>query len=269
MREKIFALLASVLLTLLLPALALAQSVAQSFAAEGDLQRGMIVAITSSDRNKVEAISSSRSKDVLGVVVSETDSAISITGEDKEVYVANEGIFEVLVSDLAGSISKGDYITLSSVEGVGVKASDAQPIIVGRALGEFSGNGSDVTEATVRDSKGKEKEIKIGRVEIDIAIGKNPLVSDAEAPLILQRIGETIAGRNVEGPRIYLGLGVLILAVGVAGSIIYGAVHSGIISIGRNPLSRGVIYQTMVQTILVGFIIFFAAVIGVYLMLRI
>lgn len=269
MRAKLYAVLGGVLLLLLVPAVAAAQTISQSYGADSDLQRGMIVGLTGADRSKVEALASGRSRDIVGVVVSETDSAISLTGETREVYVASSGTFEVLVSDQNGSIEKGDYISLTAVEGVGGKANDTQPITVGRALESFNSSSEGATEATVSDADGKEKQIKLGRIDVDINIGKNPLVSEAEAPLLLQKIGETVAGKTVSGPRIYLALGVLIIAVGVAGSIIYGAVHSGLISIGRNPFSKGAIYQTMLQTIIIGFIIFFAALVGVYLLLRI
>lgn len=260
----------SLLLVPLLPIKAMAQTITQGYDADTTLQRGMIVALKKDDFNKVEAINNSRINDIHGVVVTGNDAAIAISGDNQKVYVASGGKFEVLVSDLNGAISTGDYITLSSVNGVGMKSDDIQPIVIGKALQGFSGANDPqfVSKATVKDTAGKEKQIDLGRITVDIIIGKNPLVRDTDAPLVLQRIGEAIAGHPVSGPRIYLALGVLILAVGVSGSVIYSAVHSGLISIGRNPLSKKLISRSMLQMVMVGFIIFFITLFGVYLILR-
>jgi hypothetical protein len=49
----------------------------------------------------------------------------------------------------------------------------------------------------------------------------------------------------------------------------YGGIRNGLISIGRNPLSKKSIVRGMIQVILTALTIFLLGIFGVYLLLRI
>lgn len=248
-----------------------AQNVTQGYNTDEKLQRGMIVAIDEADTTKVKAVNIDNSDKVHGVVVSESDSVAVISEEGQLALVATTGKFEVLVSDQNGPIKAGDYVAVSSISGIGMKGDDKQPIIVGTALSEFSpGNvGFVLSKVTIKDSGGADKEINIGRISIDINIGTNPnLKVEASLPYFLKRASEAVAGKPVTAMRVYIGLAILIITGGISGSVIYSAIRSSIISIGRNPLSKKSILRGMLQIVMIGIMIFISGIVGVYLILR-
>lgn len=258
-----------VLVLLIVPAGA--QTITQGYDADSQLQRGMIVGLKKDEVTKVEPINLERIGDVQGVVVTSNDAAIAISEETQKVYVASGGKFDVLVSDQNGAISGGDYITVSSVSGIGMRSDENYPIVLGRTLQDFKGESDArfVSKATIKDASGSERIINIGRVTVDISVGKNPFAKNADTvPDFLRKVGESIAGKPVDPPRLYLSLFLLLLTTSITGSVIYSAVRSGLISIGRNPLSKKMIVKGILQMVVVGFIIFFSGLFGVYLILR-
>ena len=259
------------LAALFYPVLASAQTITQGYDADAQLQRGMIVGLKKDDVSKVEPINMERIADVHGVVVTSNDAAIAISEESQKVYIASGGKFDVLVSDQNGKIEAGDYVTVSSVSGIGMRSDENYPIVLGKALQSFSGSDDArfVSKATIKDANGSDKVINIGRVNVDITVGKNPLAKNADSvPDFLRKVGESIAGKQVDPPRLYLSLFLLLLTTSITGSVIYSAVRSGLISIGRNPLSKRMIVKGILQMVVVGFIIFFSGLFGVYLILR-
>jgi hypothetical protein len=262
----------SVVVVISIGSSALASSITSGYGANTDVQIGMIVGLVRGDSNKVEPINSDRTVEAIGVAVNNNDSPITLSGENQKVYVASSSKYAVLVSDQNGSIKEGDYITLSSLSGIGMKADEFQSVIIGQAAQEFNGRSSAsyLSTTKVSNNKGKQRDINIGRIEVNIGIVKNPLVKNVtDAPELLQRAGKTIAGKSVTAPRLYIALTLLILVSAIASSVIYSSVRSGIISIGRNPLSKRLIIKGILQMVLIAFIIFIAGLFGVYLIIRI
>jgi hypothetical protein len=248
-----------------------AQTVTQGYGSDVVLQRGMIVGLKKDDLRKVEPINNDQYDRLHGVVIGANDSAVLLGNDNEKVYVASGGRFSVLVSDQAGNINQGDYVTISSVAGIGMKAGDYDPVILGKALETFksSDSGQVVGTAKVKDTNGKEQQIKIGRILVDVSIGKNPLLkSDNNLPNALRRASEMIAGKSVSPIRVYLSLVILVVAAMIAGSLIYSAVRSSLIAIGRNPLSKKSIIRGLFQVVIIGLMVFLSGIFGVYLLLR-
>lgn len=263
---------AQLLALLYLSSSVLGASITTGYGSVGDIQVGMIVGLSKVDPGKVEAINSERINEAIGVTVNTNDSPITLSGENEQVFVANSSTYSVLVSDQNGKIRPGDYITLSSLSGIGMRADDFQSVVIGQATQAFNGKDSPsyVSSTQVQDNSGKVKNINIGKIDVNIGIAKNPLAKNVtDAPEILRRAGQTIAGRAVTAPRLYISLTLLIVVSAISSSIIYSAVRSGIISIGRNPLSRKLIVRGIFQMVLVAILIFLAGMFGVYLILRI
>ena len=63
-------------------------------------------------------------------------------------------------------------------------------------------------------------------------------------------------------------MAVLFAAAAVSGALIYSGVRSGMIAIGRNPLSKKSILRGIVQVIIVAITIFLIGIFGVYLLLK-
>jgi hypothetical protein len=255
----------------LLGAPVIAQSLTQGYGADTLLKRGMIVGLTKDDLRKVETINSDQYERVHGIVVGASDSAVLLGQEDEKIYVATGGRFTVLVSNQNGDVSMGDYVTVSAVSGIGMKAGNSDPVIVGKALENFQSgdNNQVVSTVTVKEASGKERQLKIGQVLVDINIGKNPLLKiDDNLPSILRRASELMAGKPVSAIRVYMSLVILAVATIIAGSLTYSAVRSSLIAIGRNPLSKKSIIRGLFQVVIIAMMVFLSGVFGVYLLLK-
>lgn len=242
-----------------------AQSFVRGFESEQSLERGTIVVIDGDDNDKVMPATLERIDDLYGVVVNPTDAALTISGETEQIFVATSGRYKVLVSTQNDSINRGDYVTVSSIEGVGMKSGDVAPIIFGRALESFDGS-DRAGSAQVGDST-----VQIGRIEVDVLIGSNPLQRPAEAglPDFLRQTAEFIAREPISAERVYAATFIFIVTIVVAGSLIYSGVRNSIISIGRNPLSKRSIAKAMMQVIFFGLIVVVLGLFAVYLMLTV
>lgn len=248
-----------------------AQTVTQGYGSDTQLQRGLLVQIKKSDATKVELVSQSTMDQMHGVIVDANDAPVTLSADGQKVFVATTGHFDVLVSNQNGAVSVGDYITVSAIDGVGMKAGSDEPIIIGRALASYDGKSGNISSTEVKDSTGRKKSVSIGRIQVDIGVARNPLLKGTEPnlPEILRKASEAIAGKAVNPARVYVGVIVFIISTVVAGSLLYGGVRSGIISIGRNPLSKKSIIRGMLQVIITGLIIFISGLFGVYLLLKI
>lgn len=248
-----------------------AQTVTQGYGADTVLQRGMIVGLKKDDLRKVEPINSSQYERMHGVVISANESAVLIGRDDEKVYVASCCRYMVLVSNQNGDIGYGDFVTLSSVSGIGMKAGDNDPVILGKAIETYkaSDTSAQVGTAKVKNAEGKEQEISIGHVLVDISIGKNPrLKTDNNLPEVLKKVSEMVAGKPVSPARVYLSLVVLGVSAMIAGSLIYSAVRSALIAVGRNPLSKKSIIRGLFQVVIIGLMVFLSGLFGVYLLLK-
>ena len=259
----------ALLITIKLTGALSAQSVTRAYGSDQVLQRGMIVGQNKSDPAKVEPIDINRLTSILGVVVNPNDSPITISDDKQHIFVTTAGQYDVLVSDQEGPISSSDYVTLSALGGVGMKATDAQSNILGRAAGSFNGKTNVLSTTVLKDEKGIQKTVHIARIKVEINIAKNPLAKNTDGtPAILSQAGKAIAGKSVSAIRLYLSAIIFIVGTIIAGSIMYAGVRSSIISIGRNPLSKRNILKSMLGVAVTSLIIFLISVVGVYLLLR-
>lgn len=247
-------------------------TVTQGYSSDLLLQRGMIVGLDEDDPRKVEPINNSDEDRVHGTVVNASESAVLLGREEDKVFVATSGgPFPTLVSSQNGPIQPGEYVAVSSVSGIGMRAGESEPIILGKATEAFDPSDPDqiISSATVTDQNGSQQTLAIGLIEVDISIGKNPLLkSNNELPDALRRASEAIAGKPVSPVRVYLSLAVLLMAAAISGSLIYSAVRSSVIAIGRNPLSKKSIIRGLFQVVIIGILIFLSGIFGVYLILN-
>lgn len=247
-----------------------AQAVTEGYNADQSLQRGMIVRLKKDDATKVEPVNTDGAEHTHGVVVHANDAPLTVATDGQEVFVATTGRYAVLVSTQNESIAAGDYIAVSALSGIGMKAGTREPYVIGRALAGFDGTKDVISTSEVKDSAGATHKVNIGRVELDIGVAKNPLLKATEPnlPDALRRAAETIAGKPVNAVRVYIGVLIFCITTIVAGSLLYGGVRSALISIGRNPLSKKSIIRGMFQVVITGLIVFITGVFGVYLILR-
>ena len=248
-----------------------AQTITQGYASDTAIQRATIVSLKLDDATTVEPTSFDNDERMHGVVVSANDAPFTLSTEDEKTFVATKGRFEVFVSNENGSIQTGDFIAISRVAGIGMKAGEREPFVIGKALSGFDGE-SGVLSTTTIDDAGTEKKVAIGRIQADIGVSGNPLLRPTKAnlPSFLEKVAETIAQKTPVNPtRIYLSLAVLFVSAVVAGVLLYSGIRSSLISIGRNPLSKKSITRGLLQVIMTSSIILLLGIFGVYLLLRI
>ncbi|HVX24463.1 MAG TPA: hypothetical protein VG992_03940, partial [Candidatus Saccharimonadales bacterium] len=156
----------------------LTSTVTQSYNADVSVQPGMIVQLKDKDPNTVTPLPADNIKALLGVVVPPNNATIVLTPEHvtvQQVLVATSGHYSVLVSNQNGPIKTGDYITISAIAGVGMKADSSQTEVIGKAAGSFSGTANVISSVSLHSDLGKATTVSIGRVPVDLIISHNPL----------------------------------------------------------------------------------------------
>jgi hypothetical protein len=255
---------------------AVAQNVTQGYLSDAPIQQGIIVRLKAGDAAKVAPVSQTDETDILGVVVSPSDAPVSLTNDanQDQVYVASYGQYDVLVSTQNGVIQAGDTIAISSLDGVGMKADTGREAILGKAVQSFDGKSATQSTAVLKDSKGRETTVAIGRIAVNINVAHNPAykatdTTVAGVPSFLSTAAQIVTDKPVSAIRIYASLVVLALAVVIAGILLYSGVRNGMTSIGRNPLAKRSIMRSLLQVVIISLIVFIIGLIAVYLLLKI
>ena len=234
------------------------QVIARGYLASTLLQAGTLVQVNSHNPGKVvPAVQVSTAK-LLGVVVSPGSAAITF-GQVKgfnQVYVINSGIQDVLVSNQNGSIRPGDYITVSSLAGIGMRADSNQPTIVGQAVGQFNGQSHVVRTDKLNIAKGQKMNIAIGVVSVAIGIAANPLtVGTRGVPSFLNSIIKKSTNKSISATRAYVSISIVLAGILLTLVVIYASIKNSIIALGRNPLAKKIIGINLARLIMVAMLI--------------
>lgn len=245
----------------------------QGYASDTVLQIGTIVQLDDKDATKVMPATQADFGHMYGVTVDPHLLAVTVSNAalKNEVYVATSGTFNVLVSDQNGPINIGDYVTVSAVDGTAMKADTSQTAVFGRAAGNFTGKSDGIGSVTLKDTAGQtSKNVTLGiiPVAIDIRANPNQKSTKAEVPKILQRIGEAIAEKPIGPFRIYLSIAIMAITIIASIVILYSGVRNSLISIGRNPLSKKLIFRGLLEIVLTSIIILIIGLFAVYLLLK-
>lgn len=246
--------------------------VTQSYGTDDTLQKGMLVRLNAKDSTKVSILKQDESDKMHGVVVSANDAALSLTGDPdkRQVYVATFGKYNVLVSTQNGPIKIGDLISISTLNGIGMKADGEEKMVLGKALTAFDGSDAEGT-ASLTGAEGKKSTVSLGRISVQVSVQSNPLQSaglPSALTQFLSDIGYSVTKKNVSVARLYLATLILLVASIVSGVMLFSSVRSTLVSIGRNPLAKQAIVRSMIQVVITSLIIFIIGVFGVYLLLK-
>jgi hypothetical protein len=247
-----------------------AQEFTQGFATDEKLLRGAIVSRIEGNDSQVEATTQESIERMYGVVVRSNETAVSLTNDTAGVLASNSGRYEMLVSNVNGEISEGDYLTASPIRGIAMKADDRQSRTVAQALDFFDTSDPNqvLTTEDVSTVDGETRTVAIGRILVDLDVRNNPLSFGVQAPEVLIQLGETIAGGPVSVTRIWGALGVIMLSFVTGTIIFYAGVRTSIIAIGRNPLSKGTVLKGFLQVTAISLAIFLIGGFAVYLILK-
>ena len=245
----------------------------QGYSAKSPLDAGTIVQLTDSDTRRVEIATQAKLQRMFGIVIDRAQSPLTMSSEglENETFVAVSGTYTALVSTQGGPIASGDHLTLSSIDGVLMKASTKEETVFGRAGSSFDGKGVVLGTTSLKDTNGNDsRSVSLGSMPVTIDIKQNPNVKSTEVkvPNFLERVGQAIAEKQVSPIRIYLSMAITAISIIAAIVILYSGVRSSMISIGRNPMSKKSIFRALIEIILTSILILIIGLFAVYLLLK-
>jgi hypothetical protein len=241
-------------------------SIAQGFkTTETNLLTGALMSVRKDAPDMVELVTPQRAERLAGVM--SDNPLISVSDSTSSVQVITEGTTPALVSDINGAIKAGDRIGVSTIKGIGMKATQSGAI-VGIAQTDFAGGSA--TERTITGADGKSRTVHIGLVSVRVGVAA--YVADqhsSQAPALLQDLANNVAGRSVSVVRVLFATLLLLLLFVTVAMLLYGAVRASIISIGRNPLSEAILRKSLSQVGLTAGVVTAVGLASIYLILRV
>jgi hypothetical protein len=246
-----------------------ADTFSQSYNTNIAIPNGSLVSLRPGSSNQIIIAELNNNDDLLGVTVSPQASLVNLNSNGGNVQVVTSGSATVLVSDINGDINQGDSLTTSPIAGVAMKAT-AQGKIIGYANTNFNNRSLGSSKIQLSNNKNEIENVAIGSISANIMVGNYqnlPTLRGNGVISAVQAVAISTTGKSISTARALLALLVLIVAVVVSILILYTAVASSIRSIGRNPLSRHSILQSLIQVIIAVIVIMLSGFSIVYLII--
>ncbi len=228
------------------------------------LQTGMVVALSTEGDSKVERATQQNTERVVGIVTTYDNSSVTVASDTSKVLVESEGEVEAYVSDMSGNIEQGNLLILSPLRGILMKAeSNTSARVIGIAAESVT---SETEGSTYPLEQGDKKSTQIAKIKVNInRLGSTNAAKQDESALA--KLGQSIVGKDVGEIRVLIALILFVIVLIAEGGIIYGAVSSSIIALGRNPMARKIIRREMIQVIFVALAVLLAGLGAVYAVL--
>lgn len=245
-----------------------ADTVSQAFTSNNQLTQGSVVSLKANSQTVVELANIANNEGLLGVVVGSQNVLVNLNTNDGNTQVVSNGQVSVLVSSINGEVKNGDLLTSSPIAGVAMKATEPTRV-VGTAQEDFT-QAKQKRSQTIKDKDGKDTTVTIGVLAANIAIGSySPPNSLENNSLVsgVQSFAISATGKPVSIVRAVIAILVLLIAAAVSVVILYTSLTSSIRSIGRNPLSKHAILQSLIQVIVAVVAIMLSGFAIVYLIL--
>lgn len=186
---------------------------------------------------------------LLGVVTTEPVVFVQNRGLDNSYALVTSGKAFVKVSNAAGNIAIGDFVTTSTTAGVGQKATRSG-YVIGTALQSYDGS---------------------GEAKILVSIGIRPaIVVEGLRGNLLDTIRQGLASVYLTPLNAlrYIAAIIVTIAAFILGFMYFGRVaKTGVEAVGRNPLASGTIQLSVVFNIVLTVIIMLAGLALAYLIL--
>lgn len=242
-----------------------AANVSQGYQSADVLVVGNLVSTTGSGSNQIQLATTAQADNLLGIVVAANSTLLTVDATGTSVQVATGGLANAYVDDLGGAIQKGDPITVSPLNGVGMKAT-VPTRVVGIAQSDFSSLTNRQTKQ-ITDKQGQSKTTQVGLLPILVSVGSYQPSSYSGVSSVVrgvQSAASNLAGHSISAVRAMAAFGVVVLAIILAIVILYASVTGSIRSIGRNPLAKKSVLRSLAQVIIAVSIIVLAALVAVY-----
>ena len=234
---------------------------------DAELRPGMVAGLSDEstpELPKVERAAFDNEAKIIGVTTTPDDELVTIASGQQQIYVEISGEVNAYVSDINGDIKSGDLLSLSPLRGILMKAGFSPAIVVGIALEDFD---SSKAETRSIDSGTGKKDVKVAKIRInqDHKAASNQQAGIADSSL--RRLGRSLTGREVGEVRVLIALIIFLTVLVAEGGIIYGAVSSALVALGRNPMARKIIQKEMVRVVLIAAVVLLVGLGAVYIIL--
>jgi hypothetical protein len=228
--------------------------------ASPDITIGSLVSAVSGTAGAVELANTSNGDRLVGPAT-----ATTVT----QVQVAISGTADILASTLSGDIHPGDQVSVSPLNGIGMKALSGTRTI-GVAQGSLTDTTNGTLTRTIADKSGGQVTVRVGHIPVAILIGYAPS-QDKTAHTILdgaQGVISVIAGHTVTLLQTVLSLLICLIAIAALVALVYGAIRGSLISLGRNPLAGKLIMRSLSRVIGMALLIAAVSTALIYFTLR-
>jgi hypothetical protein len=213
---------------------------------------GELLSLSSAGSSVVEpANSTTNVSRLIGVAADKPLLELSGKGSSS-VQVVVGGTSSALVSDINGPVKIGDKITASPVSGVGMKAVNSAEVV---GVAQANLDAVPMVTRNVIGTNGKNVSIKIGLLPIAVVVEYYSVTAatgtaSSRVPPFLQSLANQLTGKQVSPLRVLFGAVLLIMGFAAVTFMLYVAIRSGIISIGRNPLAERALRKGLVDVII-------------------
>lgn len=229
------------------------------------ITEGTLVSFVSLKSNLIIPASVSTTSTLVGIAVGKPLVELS-TSSTSSIQVVINGKTDALVSDANGAVDIGDKITVSPIQGIGMKAT-ADGEIVGTA--QASLNSVSTVTKSLKGTDGKDVPVKIGLLPVTVSVMHYAYPSSSGTvssfvPPFLQKAANAISGKAVSPLRVLLSALALTLGFLIVTTMLYTAIRSTIISIGRNPLAYSTFRRSLIDIILSAVGVLIVSVVIVY-----
>lgn len=258
---------AALLLLSLSPASASSANISHSYSSLSNISDGSLVSLNPTQSNYVEPANTVNGQQLLGIAVASNDSLLAVDPTAGSVQVATSGTANTLVSTLNGSIGVGDQVSVSPINGLGMKAAPGS-YVIGLAQTALNANTDGKITQNLTDKSGKTKQILVGFIRLGIAIGVGSTQGTNNQLDGLQQLSEELTGHAVSTARVVVSLIIALVGLAALVTLIYASIFSGIISIGRNPLAKYAVFRSMSSVLVMVLLIAAVASITIIFLLK-
>lgn len=242
-------------------------NLSHSYLSNSTIKPGSLVSLVPGKEHYVTPANSGNGKHLLGVAVEANDSLLATDVSASKVQVALNGIAEVSVSTLNGPIGAGDQIGVSPLKGVGMKAEPGSRV-VGVAQKAFNKDTTGAKRSKVHNKSGKITEVSVGFVPVVINIGTKSAAGTNNGTNGVQRFISSLVGHQVSTLSAVVSGVVALVALAALFALIFGTIRGSLISIGRNPLAKSSIFESVASVMAMSALIVGLSIIIIYLLLH-
>lgn len=227
-------------------------AISQSYlTSSSSIIQGELVSLVTTGSNVVVPATPGNAVSLVGIAADKPVLELSNTGKSS-IQVATSGSMTVLVSDANGPVKAGDKITASPIAGIGMRAIGSGEI-VGTAQKSLSSITTVTEEAT--GTNGQRLTYHVGLLPIAINVVYYSAVSSsgsvsAYVPPFLQNLANSVVGKSVSPVRVLIATVALLLGFFAVIVMLYAAIRSSVISLGRNPLAEDALRRGMADIII-------------------